>query len=134
MSRPFGVALLVAGHDADEGYQLYHTDPSGTFVSYQAKAIGQAARRADDPAGGVPEGHDPEGGGDAALSTLKAVMEEKVTLLTWTWPACAPRTGSMVRTRSRPSSSDCDRRCCRAPLARRAPSGVVIRSILSYSR
>ena len=46
MSRPFGVTLLVAGHDADEGYQLYHTDPSGTFVSYQAKAIGSGSEGA----------------------------------------------------------------------------------------
>jgi 20S proteasome subunit alpha 5 len=37
MSRPFGVALLIAGHDDDDGYQLYHTDPSGTVVKYQAK-------------------------------------------------------------------------------------------------
>ena len=29
-SRPFGVALLVAGWDED-GPVLYHTDPSGTF-------------------------------------------------------------------------------------------------------
>ncbi|KAK0187087.1 proteasome subunit alpha type 5 [Armillaria mellea] len=31
MSRPFGVALLVAGYD-ELGPQLYHTDPSGTSV------------------------------------------------------------------------------------------------------
>ena len=65
MSRPFGVALLVAGHDADEGYQLYHTDPSGTFVSYSAEGDRVRERgRADDPAGGVQEGHDHGGGGD----------------------------------------------------------------------
>jgi 20S proteasome subunit alpha 5 len=33
MSRPYGVALLIAGVD-DTGPQLYHTDPSGTMVSY----------------------------------------------------------------------------------------------------
>lgn len=33
MSRPFGVALLVAGVD-EYGPSLYHTDPSGTFVRY----------------------------------------------------------------------------------------------------
>ena len=35
-SRPFGVALLVAGVD-ETGPALYHTDPSGTFVKYEAK-------------------------------------------------------------------------------------------------
>ena len=43
MSRPFGVALLVAGHDVDNGYQLYHTDPSGTWTAYKAKAIGSGS-------------------------------------------------------------------------------------------
>jgi len=46
MSRPFGVALLVAGYDEDEGYQLYHTDPSGTFLKYKAKAIGSGSEGA----------------------------------------------------------------------------------------
>ena len=31
-SRPFGVALLVAGWQEGEGPVLYHTDPSGMFV------------------------------------------------------------------------------------------------------
>ncbi|KAJ2845836.1 proteasome component pup2, partial [Coemansia erecta] len=39
MSRPFGVSLLIAGVD-ERGPQLYHTDPSGTFLHYEAKAIG----------------------------------------------------------------------------------------------
>ena len=46
MSRPFGVALLVAGHDVDNGYQLYHTDPSGTWTAYKAKAIGSGSEGA----------------------------------------------------------------------------------------
>ncbi|KAJ3992060.1 proteasome subunit alpha type 5 [Lentinula boryana] len=45
MSRPFGVALLIAGID-ELGPQLYHTDPSGTFVRYQAKAIGSGSEAA----------------------------------------------------------------------------------------
>jgi hypothetical protein len=32
MSRPFGVALLLAGYDELEGCQLYFSDPSGTFT------------------------------------------------------------------------------------------------------
>lgn len=41
MSRPFGVALLLAGYDAKKGAaQLYFSDPSGTYLQYNAKAIG----------------------------------------------------------------------------------------------
>ncbi|KAK4413720.1 Proteasome subunit alpha type-5 [Sesamum alatum] len=32
MSRPFGVSLLIAGHD-ENGPSLYYTDPSGTFCN-----------------------------------------------------------------------------------------------------
>ncbi|CAD6336212.1 unnamed protein product [Miscanthus lutarioriparius] len=39
MSRPFGVSLLIAGHD-ENGPSLYYTDPSGTFWQCNAKAIG----------------------------------------------------------------------------------------------
>lgn len=42
MSRPFGVALLVAGAD-EGGAHLYFADPSGTFMRYAAKAIGSAS-------------------------------------------------------------------------------------------
>lgn len=45
MSRPFGVSLLVAGCD-ERGPQLFHTDPSGTFVQYDAHAIGNGAEGA----------------------------------------------------------------------------------------
>ena len=38
MSRPFGVALLLAGID-EEGPHLYHTDPSGTFSEWTAKVV-----------------------------------------------------------------------------------------------
>lgn len=46
MSRPFGVALLIAGYDKEEGYQLYHAEPSGTFYRYNAKAIGSGSESA----------------------------------------------------------------------------------------
>ncbi|KZV68445.1 proteasome subunit alpha type 5 [Peniophora sp. CONT] len=45
MSRPFGVALLIAGVD-ESGPQLFHTDPSGTFIKYEAKAIGSGSEAA----------------------------------------------------------------------------------------
>mmetsp|Transcript_44123 Transcript_44123/g.54064 ORF Transcript_44123/g.54064 Transcript_44123/m.54064 type:complete len:259 (-) Transcript_44123:36-812(-) len=50
MSRPFGVALLIAGIDND-GPALYVIDPSGTIVRYLAVAVGA--------------------GGESAMSTLQ---------------------------------------------------------------
>eukprot|EP01025_Chloroclados_australasicus_P005275 TRINITY_DN11535_c0_g1_i2.p1 TRINITY_DN11535_c0_g1~~TRINITY_DN11535_c0_g1_i2.p1 ORF type:complete len:236 (-),score=42.24 TRINITY_DN11535_c0_g1_i2:236-943(-) len=38
--RPFGVALLMAGHD-DNGPQLYQIDPSGSYFAWKASAIGK---------------------------------------------------------------------------------------------
>jgi proteasome alpha subunit len=40
--RPFGVALIISGVDQG-GNRIYVTDPSGTFVSYSAVAIGAGA-------------------------------------------------------------------------------------------
>jgi 20S proteasome subunit alpha 6 len=37
--RPYGVGLLVAGHDA-KGPHLYNTCPSGNYYEYKAHAIG----------------------------------------------------------------------------------------------
>lgn len=37
--RPFGVSLIIGGVDIN-GAELYLTDPSGTYVSYDAVAIG----------------------------------------------------------------------------------------------
>lgn len=78
MSRPFGVAFLIAGVD-DTGPQLYHTDPSGTFTKYKAKAIGQGSEGAQatlleeySPAMTLKEAQ------ILALSILKQVMEEKI--------------------------------------------------------
>lgn len=44
-SRPFGVAILFAGCD-EKGPQLFHMDPSGTFVQFDAKAIGSGSEGA----------------------------------------------------------------------------------------
>lgn len=51
MSRPLGVAMLVAGLDrVNDGKDLvpilYHVDPSGTFIKYKGKAIGSGAETA----------------------------------------------------------------------------------------
>ena len=40
--RPFGVALIIAGVDTTGG-ELFLTDPSGTFIGYDAIAIGQGS-------------------------------------------------------------------------------------------
>lgn len=49
MSRPLGVAFLVAGMDTVNGIRepkLFCLDPSGTFFEYRAKAIGAGAESA----------------------------------------------------------------------------------------
>jgi len=78
MSRPFGVALLVAGIDQN-GPVLFHTDPSGTFVQFDAKAIGAASEGAQTT---LQEKYNKsmklEEAETLALSVLKEVMEEKI--------------------------------------------------------
>ncbi|KAA6427551.1 MAG: 20S proteasome alpha subunit E [Trebouxia sp. A1-2] len=90
MSRPFGVALLLAGWDSD-GPTLFHTDPSGTFVTYEAKAIGSGSEGAQTS---LQENYQKDMSlKDAevmALSTLKEVMEEKVTSTNVDIAAVAP--------------------------------------------
>ena len=39
--RPFGVSLLIAGQDDDGTPGLYQVDPSGTYFSWKAAAIGK---------------------------------------------------------------------------------------------
>src|SRR2546423_12313313 len=47
MSRPFGVALLVAGWGEDEGAQVYHAEPRGKVYKNDAKAIGSGREGAE---------------------------------------------------------------------------------------
>ena len=78
MSRPFGVALLIAGYDED-GPSLYHAEPSGTFYRYDAKAIGSGSEGAQ--AELQSEFHKSLTLAEAevlTLKTLKQVMEEKL--------------------------------------------------------
>jgi len=78
MSRPFGVALLIAGID-EFGPQLYHTDPSGTFVRYEAKAIGSGSEAAQSEL--QDKWHKQMTLKEAQILTLrvlKQVMEEKL--------------------------------------------------------
>ncbi|KAJ1667517.1 proteasome component pup2 [Coemansia sp. RSA 1813] len=79
MSRPFGVSLLIAGVD-ERGPQLYHTDPSGTFLHYEAKAIGAGSEGAQSEL--QEQYHRDIALADAevlALKVLKQVMEEKLS-------------------------------------------------------
>jgi len=78
MSRPFGVALLLAGVDRD-GPRLFHMDPSGTFIQYDAKAIGSGSEGAQQAL--QEQFHKSITLKDAcksALTILKQVMEEKL--------------------------------------------------------
>ncbi|KAL0219536.1 hypothetical protein P9112_005189 [Eukaryota sp. TZLM1-RC] len=79
MSRPFGVALLFAGVDGGKT-SLFHMDPSGTVIEWDAKVIGQASESAQSQ---LEEryfkGMSFAEAEELALSVLKEVMEEKVT-------------------------------------------------------
>ena len=79
MSRPYGVAMLVAGVD-ERGAQLFYTDPSGTYVKFFAKAIGAGAENAQVT---LKERYNRsmtlEEAEKLALDVLKQVMEEKIT-------------------------------------------------------
>ncbi|KAJ3291969.1 proteasome component pup2 [Borealophlyctis nickersoniae] len=78
MSRPFGVALLIAGVD-EKGPQLFHADPSGTFMRYDAKAIGSGSEGAQ---GELQEQYHKsmtlKEAEVLSLKVLKQVMEEKL--------------------------------------------------------
>lgn len=80
MSRPFGVALLVAGVDPFDGPSLWNTEPSGTYTKYLAAAVGSAQEGATNL---LQEQYKEDMSlADAeilALTTLRQVMEEKLT-------------------------------------------------------
>ncbi|KAL7061578.1 hypothetical protein AAHC03_0850 [Spirometra sp. Aus1] len=78
MSRPFGVALLFAGHD-ENGPQLYHMDPSGTYIRYEAKAIGSGSEGAQQALQEVfKKDMTLNEACKHALTILRQVMEEKL--------------------------------------------------------
>ncbi|XP_034933630.1 proteasome subunit alpha type-5 [Chelonus insularis] len=78
MSRPFGVAILFAGID-EKGPQLFHMDPSGTFVQFDAKAIGSGSEGAQQSLQEVyHKSMTLKEAIKSALTILKQVMEEKL--------------------------------------------------------
>lgn len=79
MSRPFGVAILFAGCD-DKGPQLFHMDPSGTFVQFEAKAIGSGSEGAQQSLQEVyHKSMTLKEALKSVLTILKQVMEEKLS-------------------------------------------------------
>jgi len=79
LSRPFGVALLMAGIDPKDGPQLFHMDPSGTYVQFHAKAIGSGSEGAQQSLQEVwHSGMKLEEATKSAMTILKQVMEEKL--------------------------------------------------------
>nr|ACO15120.1 Proteasome subunit alpha type-5 [Caligus clemensi] len=80
LSRPFGVALLFAGVDAEKGPQLFHMDPSGTYIRFDAKAIGSGSEGAQQSL--QEKYHASMSIQEAikeAMTILKQVMEEKLS-------------------------------------------------------
>lgn len=78
MSRPFGVALLFAGVD-EKGPRLFHMDPSGTFIKYDAKAIGSGSEGAQQALQEVyHKSMTLKEACKQSLTILKQVMEEKL--------------------------------------------------------
>jgi len=78
MSRPFGVSLLMGGFDGNIPV-LFHTDPSGTYLQYSAKAIGSGSEGAQ--ARLEKKYHKSMTLDEAqllAVKVLKRVMEEKL--------------------------------------------------------
>merc|ERR1711934_697681 len=79
LSRPFGVALLLASM-ANDGPALYHMDPSGTYVRFEAKAIGSASEGAQSS---LQDEFNKQltlvEAETLAMKVLKQVMEEKLT-------------------------------------------------------
>merc|ERR1712216_82667 len=79
LSRPFGVALLLAGM-GDDGPALFHMDPSGTYVRFEAKAIGSAHEGAQSA---LQDEYNKSltlvEAETLAMKVLKQVMKEKLT-------------------------------------------------------
>lgn len=44
--RPFGVSMLWGAYDEEDGFQLFHSDPSGNFAEWSAMAIGANSKAA----------------------------------------------------------------------------------------
>jgi proteasome alpha subunit len=76
--RPFGVALIIAGVDKTGG-ELFLTDPSGTFIGYDAIAIGQGSDQVNEFLEKYYENElSLKDAGKLALESIYLVSEEKI--------------------------------------------------------
>lgn len=78
-SRPFGVALLIAGWDDDKGPQLFLNNPTGNVTEWKAKALGNGADSAQQE---LEEAYNDnltlEQGKMIVLRVLRQVLKEKI--------------------------------------------------------
>ncbi|PVU93247.1 hypothetical protein BB559_003355 [Furculomyces boomerangus] len=96
MSRPFGVSLLVAGVD-EKGPQLYYTDPSGSLVMYEAKAIGAGSEGAQvELQQSYYKNITLKEAEVLVLKVLKQVMEEKLKNTNVQLAKVVPKTGYSI--------------------------------------
>lgn len=79
-SRPFGVALLIAGCDNYEGPKLFLADPAGSFSEWKAKALGNGADNAQaELEQAYNDNLDLEMGKKIVLRVLRQTMQESVS-------------------------------------------------------
>ena len=45
-ARPFGIGVIIAGFDEEQGPQIYQVEASGTFYCWKASALGKGATEA----------------------------------------------------------------------------------------
>ena len=75
--RPFGVALILAGVDKN-GASLYLTDPSGTYIGYDAVAIGAGSDQVTEfLEKSFKENTSMDEAGSLAMESIYLVSEEK---------------------------------------------------------
>jgi proteasome alpha subunit len=75
--RPFGVALILAGVDKN-GASLYLTDPSGTYIGYDAVAIGAGSDQVTEfLEKGYKNNVSMEEAGALAIESIYLVSEDK---------------------------------------------------------
>lgn len=76
--RPYGVALIIAGVD-EVGGELFLTDPSGTFIGYEAIAIGQGSDEVNEfLEKAYKQNQSLDEVGKLALESINMVSDEKV--------------------------------------------------------
>ncbi|KAK6090385.1 hypothetical protein P3W45_000482 [Vairimorpha bombi] len=77
-SRPFGVSLLIIGYDTEP--RLFSLDPSGSYLEYQAKAIGSGGEVVENM---LEQEYNPNVDINTAirniLDMLSRVMKEKIS-------------------------------------------------------